>query len=440
MSIDLDARRIALSSPEGPPVRGDVSTDLTPGFYTLRVDRDREEWVFAAGEVKVGLRFHVALEGAGPFELDYPPSLPLVAQHGFQRAGVDSFTSAKGRVVRAVSDRQYADAFAILDLLGEVDLYDLLDELWLDEPGVVNELLLTFEKVLATKQFEMFRLLRALENFAVDKKKLYVDAFDRCFVHPTSFSRDKEREKLGKTNTKLVFTYALTPARAVIIYADDIYDSQEKSDDRPQYGEGGLLYPRFCTAATTPRIHAEKKRKLVEIESQNLEFIKTAFSAVDKVVSMVVVASGLMLRTLPEIAAAGRSPRPISDAVEQQPGQWLRDLEGGLNMPDEAAAYQSRVCHADQGWGYYRNGVQFDGYERGTLLDAKFYPDGSGMSRSLASNSYRAGNRALEQAARQLKAAGNIPIQWRVAGEIAARQLQTLFRVNKVPITVVFVP
>jgi hypothetical protein len=109
-------------------------------------------------------------------------------------------------------------------------------------------------------------------------------------------------------------------------------------------------------------------------------------------------------------------------------------------MSDEAAAYQSRVCHADRGWGYYRNGVQYDGYNQGALIDAKYYPEGGSMTKSLARNSYWAGNRALEQAARQLEAAGGIPVEWRVASQTAASKLWELFRVNNVPIKVVFVP
>jgi hypothetical protein len=286
----------------------------------------------------------------------------------------------------------------------------------------------------------MFRLLRALESFAVDKKKLYIDAFDKCFVHPTSFSRDIEREKLKKTNIKLVFTYELMPKRGIIIYADDIFDATDPPKVPPQYGEGALLYPEFCTAGTTPRIHAEKKKKIQEIEAGNVEFIKTSYNAVEKVISLVGVASSLMMTSLEAVQAAPRSPRPISDAFNQQPGKWLPDFEAGLNMSDEAAAYQSRVCNADRGMGYYRNGVQYDGFERGTLLDAKYYPDGGSMSRSLARNSWWAGNRALEQAARQLKGARGIPIEWRVAGQTAAQQLEKLFRVNKVPIKVIFVP
>jgi hypothetical protein len=132
MTIDLDARRVALSSPEGPPVRGDVSTDLGIGFYTLKVDRQNKQWVFDAGQVPSGLRFHVALIGADPFDLRYPDNISLIAQRGFQSTGPETFKAVKERVVQAVSDRQYVTAFGVLDLLGEVDLYDVVDELWID--------------------------------------------------------------------------------------------------------------------------------------------------------------------------------------------------------------------------------------------------------------------------------------------------------------------
>jgi hypothetical protein len=175
MTIDLDASRIALSSPEGPPVRGDVSTDLTTGFYTLHVDLNRQEWVFGAKEVKPGLRFEVVLDGAGPFDLAYPVSFPLVAQRGFQRTGSETFKSVKARVSQAVSDRQYVDAYGILDLLGEVDLYDVLDELWLDEPGVVNDLLL---------KAPLSALLHRRHHAAHARREEQEDAGNRIPEHP----------------------------------------------------------------------------------------------------------------------------------------------------------------------------------------------------------------------------------------------------------------
>jgi hypothetical protein len=123
-------------------------------------------------------------------------------------------------------------------------------------------------------------------------------------------------------------------------------------------------------------------------------------------------------------------------------GQWLRDFEGGRNMTDAAASYQSKSCNGRRGMGFHRNGIQFDGvnHNQPLLLEAKYYLDGGGMSRALARQSWWAGNKALEQAARQLKAAGGVTIEWRVAGKVAAEQLELLFQKNNVPIKVVYFP
>ncbi|WP_354638343.1 hypothetical protein [Kitasatospora camelliae] len=84
MAVDLDAGRVALFSPEVPPIRGDIDTDLAPGGYTLRLDRDRRQWVFGRGQVRTGLRFRLELDTpADPFALRFPEEpFPLTAHHG----------------------------------------------------------------------------------------------------------------------------------------------------------------------------------------------------------------------------------------------------------------------------------------------------------------------------------------------------------------------
>jgi hypothetical protein len=442
MDIDMDANRVAAISPEGNPVRGDVSTDLTYGLYSLKTDTRNKQWVFPSSQVKPGLRFHVDLNGVkDPFDLVYADSFPLVVSRGFQESGKQTLASLKATVSEAVADLRWEDAFAALDLIGDVDLYDLVDEIWLDDPGVINALLLNASKVILKKDYDVFRIVRALESFSVPAEKTYVDAFDKCLVHPASFARtDEVRERLGKTNIRLVFTYDLTPPRAVMLFADDISSAQQGTTEPAQYGEAALRYPRYCNATTTPRMLQAKKDKIQEIESQNIQFFITAYSAVETVINMVVFASGVMMRSLPAGQAVPRLSRPITEAFESQPGRWMPDFEGGLNMSEDAAAYQARVCKASSGWGYYVNGVQFDGYETNLLTDAKFYADGGRMSQALARQDYWAGTKMLNQAARQVNAANGLAVEWRVAGQTATTQLQELFRVNNVPIRVVYVP
>jgi hypothetical protein len=265
-------------------------------------------------------------------------------------------------------------------------------------------------------------------------------------VDPKSFSRDKEREKAGLTNIRLVFTYDLKPARAIIVFADDISDSDRKPPEPPRYGEGQLLYPQWASKGSTPRMWDAKKKKITEIESQNVEFIKTAYAAVESTISLVMMANGLLTRTIP--AATGALPptrglsRPISEAYARQPGRFEYDFEGGSNMSEAAAAYEARVCNRDPSMNYRVNGVRFDGYDHSsrTLLDAKYYLDNSGAAKSLSRNSYFFGNKVLEDGLKQARAARGMSVEWRVAGKVAAGKIEELFRVNNVPIRVVYVP
>jgi hypothetical protein len=102
------------------------------------------------------------------------------------------------------------------------------------------------------------------------------------------------------------------PSRGVMIYADDIYDTQWKTDEPPQYGEAALLYPRYCTAGTTPRMHAAKKEKIQEIEAQNFVFFDTAYAGIDKFLTFFFLAQGLLMRSLPGSGARGGRTAPRS--------------------------------------------------------------------------------------------------------------------------------
>jgi hypothetical protein len=55
----------------------------------------------------------------------------------FRHAGAGSFSACKDFVFQAVEDDQLKEEFVLLVMLDDVDLYDMLDELWLDKPGTV---------------------------------------------------------------------------------------------------------------------------------------------------------------------------------------------------------------------------------------------------------------------------------------------------------------
>ncbi|MGQ5652493.1 polymorphic toxin-type HINT domain-containing protein [Streptomyces sp. EKR5.2] len=106
------------------------------------------------------------------------------------------------------------------------------------------------------------------------------------------------------------------------------------------------------------------------------------------------------------------------------PGTW-----GTVNeaMSARAAAYQTRVTGVPRGFGYTVNGVKFDGFQGGTLLDAKG-PGYAGFVKGGRFRSWYNGADSLaDQAQRQLNAAGGTPITWHVAEADAVTAMRNLF-------------
>jgi hypothetical protein len=121
------------------------------------------------------------------------------------------------------------------------------------------------------------------------------------------------------------------------------------------------------------------------------------------------------------------------------PGVWTAENE---SMSSRARDYQERVTGASRNTVYEVNGVKFDGYQGGTLIDAK----GPGYDRFLESNGafkpwFSGANGLVNDANRQLAAANGVPIQWRVAEERTANAIRDLFAANGVNgIDVVYTP
>ena len=72
--------------------------------------------------------------------------------------------------------------------------------------------------------------------------------------------------------------------------------------------------------------------------------------------------------------------------------------------------------------GYYVNGVEFDGFQNGELLDAK----GLGYEKLLTAEWSTARGPLRDAADRQLEAAGSTPIHWIFAEEGAAREAREI--------------
>lgn len=86
--IDLRRGRVGFVVP-GPKfmILGHVGTDLRPGRYTVTADFHRRQWIFEGGQVKVGVRFDLTLEGADPWNLAYPEKLPVVVGMSAEKKG-----------------------------------------------------------------------------------------------------------------------------------------------------------------------------------------------------------------------------------------------------------------------------------------------------------------------------------------------------------------
>jgi hypothetical protein len=101
-------------------------------------------------------------------------------------------------------------------------------------------------------------------------------------------------------------------------------------------------------------------------------------------------------------------------------------------MSARAAAYQEDVTGLPAGTAYVVNGVKFDGYRNGALIEAK----GPGYAWAVNStgefrSDFQGAVQLLGQAGRQIKAAPQgTPIVWYVAEERAQRAIITLLSKN----------
>jgi len=439
--VNLDAGRVALLAPDGPPYRGDIDTDLPPGAYAIRADPQQGLWVFEPRQVKSGLRFDLTIDGPDPFSLKYAPQLALVVTHGIDGARFDTLAAAVRLIDEAVHDHlpeRYADAVDYLGLLSPVDLYDVLDELEAMHAGVAAELRLHFvEAAKLSDAPGQASVLRGLESFTRKPAEYYVDSFDSWQVSPLSFKLDEERQRAGLTNVQLVLTYdVIPPVRALTVYGDDITDDPTPEKEPPTYGPLTLTYPTRLTQGTTPKLFAAKKKAIAQIEQQNSEFIATSFKLTAQVLLSVYSASLSVAKIDAANASRGYQPR-----AERGPGQWRETFEGGSNMSEEAAAYESSACGTPKGMGYYVDEVQFEGFRNGKLLDAKFWRSGGRLSRLMRYRPDLAETKILNQATDQLKVAGKygVGVQWRVADPQMADLLRNFMTYRKLAVEIVYI-
>lgn len=444
MTLNRTGGRVALSTADGPPYRGDAVTDLPLGAYWLGLDRQEHKWVFEPGRVRAGLRFALAVDGPDPFTLDYVEPLLLLVTDGLGNSHGTTLAASVRFIVDAVRDHapsRYADAVDHLSQLDQADLYDVIDALEIEHPGVAGDLFLHFIDAVGLSDMEgQGRVLRALESFVRRPEEYYIDGFDHWLLGPGTWRPDPERERAGLRTGQLVAVFdRVPPKRAVTIYFDDISDSTDRPDAPPRYGPLGLTYPRQLSRGTTPRLHAARVAALAEIERQNLVFIKEAFLQSAQVLLGTYQAATSIARIEAATLRGGMRPR-----AERGPGRWEPTPQAGRNMSPAAEAYEMSSCGTPKGMGYYVDGVQFEGFKGGRLLDAKHWlRDGrqAALMRSSGGGMVKISESIMERAARQLAVAGRhgVGVEWRVADREVAEMLARFMRVNKLDVRVIHI-
>ena len=112
------------------------------------------------------------------------------------------------------------------------------------------------------------------------------------------------------------------------------------------------------------------------------------------------------------------------------------------SMKPIASQYQQQITGLARGRAYLVNGVKFDGYFNGTLLEAK----GTGYARLIRNldGDWEAlrdlAAKTLKQAYAQVKAANGVPIQWHFAEKEVADLVRKMFEWYKIDIKVIHTP
>ncbi|HEV3137095.1 MAG TPA: Tox-REase-5 domain-containing protein [Pirellulales bacterium] len=116
------------------------------------------------------------------------------------------------------------------------------------------------------------------------------------------------------------------------------------------------------------------------------------------------------------------------------PGLWVKPKA----MSPRARAYQTQITGREEE--YLLNGVQFDGFRDGILLEAKGPGYGNFVKGEDLRKWFTGANDIFDQANRQVAAGGGVPIVWHVAEPELAAALDKAFKGKRIAIQVVHTP
>lgn len=384
ISIDLTTGRVAFETRSGPPLRGYISTDIEPGYYQVQADVGSKQWRFIKSKVKSGLRFVVdELVGiADPFQLTYDDPVTIFVIGDETKTSRDPVAEAKKQFlekVNANTTESMTEAFQILDNLSEVSMYDAIDELFLEDPNSLPTLLWSFLEVKREDpDIDLYRVRRAIEAFTLGPSKLYIDTFDEVAVNDATFKVDAERTAQGKGSLLLEFTYKLQPLyRSILVYGDDIFPDTWTDPELPEYRlEGDLLYPKYLTRGSTPRIYQAKLDAIKQINENLTEIVGTLGKESFKTVAEVALFAAPLIAATPAAMSGGarnlvtipllqQGAQLLKKSIDQ--GVWIPSPQNNENMKKSAAEYeakwQNRPKNVKKGSTYFFNDVWWDGVD-----------------------------------------------------------------------------
>ncbi|OJT25585.1 hypothetical protein BO221_06850 [Archangium sp. Cb G35] len=191
-------------------------------------------------------------------------------------------------------------------------------------------------------------------------------------------------------------------------------------------GGAATVGPRLASATKLPVLTLSARGSLAVNE------VAVPAGAMTAVVGAGATPLAIVLMAQGSNAAGGTTPWP---PPPEGPGQWIQKEE---RMSHDARRFQSEMTGAPEGWVYrVRTGpgpkdfVDFDGFKNGVLLEVKGPGYKALLEKMYGKRWFEGLNEMLEQAKRQLKAAGSTPIQWHFAEQEVADLMRKLFKANR---------
>jgi hypothetical protein len=190
------------------------------------------------------------------------------------------------------------------------------------------------------------------------------------------------------------------------------------------------------------RVSGELLKKLGKLPKETLEKLvakvrraKTQKDAIDILEKGTKGKLPAKAKPSPKKPTTKPSNRPTPKGVKS-PGEWRNMPE---NMRDRARTYQTQIT-GKKNQVYLVQGVKFDGYKNGVLIECKGPGYLDFVRKSDGTFYYWFAASELEQARRQLTAAAGAPIEWIVAEpelKLALENLFELHNITGIPIRVV---